>query len=363
MSPAVHHFVATLETGAVGNHIVEMQRLVRGLGHASEIFTEHRRGDIGTTGHHFTDYGRARRSRSDDILVYHTAIGSVVADFVVGCPQRLVVNHHNITPASYYAPWEPDVVHGINWGRDQLAAHARRATLGIGDSTYNAAELEALGYPATAVVPILIDLDHLTTPVDEATRSRLVDESGTGAAWLFVGRISPNKGHHDLLKAFSVYRRVFDPGAVLRVVGPCSSDSYLRALSDFAEAVQVDTAVSFIGPVSAGEVAAHYAAADVFVGLSDHEGFCVPLLEAMHHRLPIVAFGATAVPETLASAGLCLDDKAPTVVAAAANRVMSDPALRTTLTDAGVARLGDFALPVTRQRMTDVLAPLLSGSS
>ncbi|MCU1378911.1 MAG: hypothetical protein JWN29_1894 [Acidimicrobiales bacterium] len=338
---ALHQFLPVLEPGAIGAHSLEVQRLCHELGLASEIYAEEVRPVWHGRGRTLKEF----RGRGDDVLLYHVAIGSGVADFVAGRVEPLVVDHHNITPASYFAEWEPDVVHGIAWGRQQLARLAGRTTLGLADSGFNRGELEALGYGRTAVAPILLDTSTFERAVDEAALERL---GGRGRAWLFVGRVAPHKGQHDLIKAFAAYRRVYDGDAVLRIVGASSADRYVAALHDLVSALQLDDAVDITGGVSDGELAAHYRAADVFVCVSEHEGFCVPLLEAMHHRLPIVAYGSTAVPETLGAGGLCLPGKSPTTVAAAVDRVLRDPALQRALADAGERRLADFDLSVTR---------------
>jgi glycosyltransferase involved in cell wall biosynthesis len=338
----LHQFVPTLEPGAVGQHLLEVQRLCRELGVASDVFTEFVAPPMRGHGRDFREY----RGAAGDVLLYHVAIGSPVGDFVAARPEPLVVDHHNITPAAYYLDWEPPVVHGIAWGRNQLAALAPRTTLGLADSGFNRGELDALGYQHTQVAPILLDTSSFDRAVDEAAAERLAHAGG--AAWLFVGRLAPNKCQHDLIKAFAAYRRVYDPAAVLRIVGGSSSDRYLDALQRLVRGLHLQGAVELTGGVSDAELAAHYRSADVFVCVSEHEGFCVPLLEAMHHGVPIVAYGATAVPETLGAGGLCLPTKAPTTVAAAVDRVLRDGVLRDQLVAAGRARLDHFALARTR---------------
>ncbi len=349
---AVHHFVATYEPGAIGGHIVELQRLCHDLGWESEVFTEHLRG---LPGRSYREYDRM--ARPDDVLVYHTAIGTPVSDYVHERTERLVVDHHNLTPVAHFAAWEPAMVHGLAWGRAQLAAMSSRAALGIADSSFNASELHDLGFTHTAVVPILMDLAQLQREGADAEAARLRSD---GRAWLFVGRIAPNKAHHDLIKAFAAYRHAYDSDARLRIVGASASDRYVDALHAFVRALGLDDAVTFVGPVSDAVLAAHYRAASVYVSLSDHEGFCVPLLEAMHNELPVVAYASSAVPETLGAGGLCLASKEPERVAAAVHRVLTDPALRDALTAAGVRHLATFDLAVTRQRMADALSPLVA---
>ena len=156
---------------------------------------------------------------------------------------------------------------------------------------------------------------------------------------LFVGRLSPNKAQHHLVEALWLYRRWHDPDAVLHLVGPAVTRSYVEAVFAFADELGLAGAIRHGEDLTDGELGAWYADADVFVCLSDHEGFCIPLLEAMRSGLPIVAFAAGAVPETLGEAGILLDSKRPRVVAAAVDRVRRDAALVDGLAAAGHRRL------------------------
>ncbi len=160
-----------------------------------------------------------------------------------------------------------------------------------------------------------------------------------------------------------MYRRVYDPDARLVLVGAASSSVYEVALRRFVSELGLEGAVEFAGSVSDAELGSLYRGADVFVCVSEHEGFCVPLLEAMAHGVPVVAFGAAAVPETLGDAGLVLDVKSPGVVAAAVGRVLGDVGLRDGLVAAGRVRLGEFSLERSRERLWDALSPLIAESA
>ncbi|MDP9386546.1 MAG: glycosyltransferase, partial [Actinomycetota bacterium] len=303
---ALHQFVPTFEPGAVGAHMLELQRLARErLGVEAELFAEFVHPAMEGRARRHTDYGRRVPARPGDVLVYHVAIGSAVADFVRDRGEPLVVDHHNITPPELYERWEPAAAYGCSWGRAQLPELAGRAVLGVADSTFNEDELRRAGYTATATAPILLDLDGFATTADEAALAAL-QETSTGTEWLFVGRVSPNKCQHDVIKAFAAYRKVYDPGARLHLVGGSSSASYWSALEGYAAALGLSGAVHLTGSVSPGRLAAHYRAADVLVCLSRHEGFCIPLLESMAHRVPVVALAATAVPGTVGDAGVLL---------------------------------------------------------
>ena len=159
---------------------------------------------------------------------------------------------------------------------------------------------------------------------------------------MFVGRLAPNKAQHDIVKALAAYRQFHDAGARLVLVGGGTDEPYGRALRRFVHALGLDDAVTFAGAASAEQLVAHYEAADVFVVCSEHEGFCVPLLEAWHFGLPVVAYAAAAVPETLGDAGILLGVKDACTIAAAVHHVVTDDALRLHLVAAGTARLRAF---------------------
>jgi glycosyltransferase involved in cell wall biosynthesis len=270
--------------------------------------------------------------------VYQLAIGNVAGDFVATRPERLIVNYHNLTPLQYFRGWEPVAAWGVTWGRTQLHSLAHRARLGIAVSQYNEAELVDAGYVRTTVVPFLLDQHALDVEADAATLDRLTRER-RGTEWLFVGRLAPNKAQHDVVKAFAAYRRFHDADARLHLVGGGIDTNYGRTLVNFVDALALANNVAFAGSVTREQLAAHYRAADALVVCSEHEGFCVPLVEAMHHRLPIVAFAAAAIPETLGDAGVLLGTKDPCTVAAAVARVVCDDGLRRHLVEEGARRV------------------------
>jgi glycosyltransferase involved in cell wall biosynthesis len=357
---AVHQFVPILEGGAVGAHTLQVQRLARDLGMESTIFAAELAPGFEVLGELVDEY--RVRGRRDDVLLYQAATGSAVADLLLEHPQRLLVNYHNLTPARFFEGWAPDAVHSVTWGWSQVRKLAKESDLGIAVSAFNERELRTAGFRETAVAPVLVDVEAFDRAVDHDALARLTEAKvGGGADLLFVGRLAPNKAQHDLIKALAAYRRLYDPKARLHVVGTSSSESYRTALVAYADALGLADAVELTGSVSDGELAAHYRAADVFVCVSEHEGFCVPLLEAMHHRLPIVAYAAAAVPETLADAGVLLPTKDPLTVAAAVHRVLADETVAAALRERGGVRLGDFSLERSRRRFTEVLEAYLSG--
>ncbi len=329
---------------AIGGHVVQLRDLMRARGYQSDIYYGTATADRLDHGFPVTRIGD--RPSAGRVLLYQLSIGSGVADVFRGRSERKFVNYHNITPADLLEAWVPAVGEEVRWGRAQLRDLAPVTEFAIADSAFNERELQAAGYRATATVPLLIDLDGFSGSPDPDLAGRLAGQKEQGGAdLLFVGKVSPHKGQDDLIKALAAYRRLYDPRARLHLVGGAISEDYRVALERFAAELDLAEAVEFAGSVTHEELIAYYAASDAFVCLSNHEGFCVPLLEAMVHGLPIVAHTTSAVPETVQGAGLVLPNKEPARVAAAIDRVVGDPRLRAVLARAAAERVASFALP------------------
>jgi glycosyltransferase involved in cell wall biosynthesis len=351
---AVHQFVPSFYAhDAVGAHARQLRQLLRELGLHSEIYTLE--GDAGEDG--VLPVARfSRRGRTaDTTLVYQLATGSALAPWFRERSEPKVVNYHNVTPPQFFDAWSLDAAAAVATGRRQLRALAATATVGLTVSAFNQAELVEAGYRATAVAPVLVELGAVAP--DPVAADRLAS-ARQGLEVLFVGRIAPNKAQHDLVKALAAYRRIYDPNARLHLVGGVAVPRYQTALAGFVEDLGLEGAVTLTGPVSPGVLAAHYRNADVFVCLSEHEGFCVPLLEAMSYGLPVIAFAAAAVPETLGGAGLLLTDKSPATVAAAIHTVRADPNLRAEMVAEGSARVEAFSPTRTRARYVELFEGL-----
>ncbi|HVC14360.1 MAG TPA: glycosyltransferase [Acidimicrobiales bacterium] len=338
---------------AIGVHTVNLTHSLRAAGIESDIYYGTCTPDMAEIGRPIGAIGRRAQGR---FLLYQASIGSPVFDTLMTREEPVFVNYHNITPTELLAPWEPAVAYETSLGRAQLARLAARVALAVADSHYNELELVEAGYARTAVVPLLIDMVRAGPSPDGATVRRLDEaKAGGGTDLLFVGKVSPHKAPHDLVKMLSVYRRVYDPAARLRLVGSPLGERYGPALAAFIRELGLDDAVEITGSVDSSVLEAYFRAADVFVCASEHEGFCVPIVEAMGHGVPVVAYGVTAVPETVGDSGLVLSTKDPLRFATAVHRVVDDADLRERLAAAALRRLDRFSLPRSTSRFVDLL--------
>ena len=338
---------------AIGVHTVNLRDGLRAAGIDSDIYYGSFTPDVEREGRPVTELGRGGRDRW---LLYQASIGSPVYDLLAARPEPKLVNYHNITPALLLRDWEPNVAYEASLGRSQLARLAPQSRLAVADSAFNESELVAVGYSNTAVVPLLIDMTATGADPDPATADRLAaDKDRGGPDLLFVGKISPHKAPHDLVKMLSVYRRLYDPRARLRLVGSPLGERYAPALAAFVAELGLTEAVTVTGSVSASVLEAYYRAADVFVCASDHEGFCVPVVEAMGHGVPVVAYGTAALPETVGDAGLVLPDKSPLRFAAAVARVVDDATLRQRLAASAARRANRFSVERSTARFVQLV--------
>ena len=321
---AIHQVLATLGYGdAIGHEVLGIQRVLRGAGYESEIFVE-------TADHRLEDLTRDYRelvdaSHPENLLFHHFSLGSKASRTAYALADRMALVYHNITPPEYFVGVHRTLARQCFRGRRELRAYAERCDLALGDSDFNRRDLDTLGFPRTDVLPVVPDFSHLDGEPN-ALVAREFDDDWTNV--VFVGRVIANKRIEDLISFFHTYHALFNPRSRLIIVGAYSGyERYLASLFDLIDRVGASN-VHFTGHVSDEELVAFYEVADVFLCASEHEGFCVPLVEAFYKQIPVVAYAATAVPDTMDGAGVLYDSKEPLHVAALIDAVVSNPTLQ-----------------------------------
>jgi len=350
---AVHQLVSNFDYGdAIGNHVRALRGLLRGWGYPSDVYAQYIHEGLAREAGFFTRYRDV--AAVDNVVMFHFSIGSEITSFFAGLPDRKVLVYHNITPAEYFVGVNARVADRCRRGRWELARLIAVTDLALGVSEFNRRELEAAGFRRTGHLPILVDWTRYAHPPVRA----LEDAYRTGTNLLFVGRIAPNKRVEDLIKTYYFYRRV-DPDSRLLLVGSSvDTEGYLAGLQKLAAELGVLDGIAFTGSVSQAELCTYYRLASVYLSMSEHEGFCVPLLEAMHFGVPIVAYASTGVPETLGGAGLLVDQKDFPTLAELVHRLATDPALRAAVVAGQRERLRAFDEEAIGGRLRGYLAEL-----
>ena len=282
-----------------------------------------------------------RAATAEDLLLMHFGLGDESYDRLTALPAQQALIYHNITPPEFFDGLNPHAAHHARKGRAQLHALAKRIPFAIGVSEYNRRELESAGFAKTAAVPILVRWARYGVAADPEVQARW---RGPATNLLFVGRIAPNKRQDQLVRLLAYYRRCIDPEARLLLVGSFRDQpQYHARVHALARELGLEGAVHFAGGVSDAALAAYYAVASVFVSLSEHEGFAMPVLEAFHFGVPVVARDAGAVAETAGGAAIVLKERDLAMYAEAAALVRERESLRTQLVAAGRRRVADFA--------------------
>lgn len=334
----VHQFLPVLDGGdAIGNYAKALRGLFRRSGFASDIYVW--RPGKGQRRECLPYRKHSTVSSPQNVAVLHFSIGSPLSDYVKNLPDKKVMIYHNITPKEYLIGISERVYYIAKSGRKELASLSGCMDLCLCDSEFNRQDLLELGYRNVQVVPVLMDFSLLDLPPDRRVRE------GYGDDWanlLFVGRIAPNKKQEDVIRIFHYYKTYINPRSRLFLVGTAKQmPRYLEILKSLVERLSLKDVV-FTGRATQSELNAYYKTADVLVCMSEHEGFCVPLVEGMYFRVPIVAFDAGAVPETLGGAGVLVKEKDHPAMAEMIDLLLTDEALRSRVIAAQDERLKYF---------------------
>ena len=337
---------------AISNHALAVRDRLRSLGYRSRVVARHVDPKVADQAEVFRPGCLAESAG----LLYHHSIGSEVTEPAARHPGPKCLIYHNITPARFLAPYRPDHAAELARGRADLPLLARHFPLSVGVSAYNAAELRACGFADPGVLPIAIEPGKWNVPADPGLM-RLLQDGRTNV--LFVGRVAPNKCQHDLVAAFARYRE-FDPGGRLILVGGSDpTHPYHREVVEAVRRNGLGGHVVVTGHVTDAQVAAYYRTAHLFWSMSEHEGFCVPLVEAMWFDVPVLAYKSSAIPESLGDARVLFTDKRDLRrVAGLAAVLARDPAARADVLRAQRARRRAFLPTAAWGALDDVLQAL-----
>ena len=348
----VNQWVPAAHRGdAIGDSARRMRDFLRAMGHESELYALTIDEDLQNEVHPFADPA----ARQGDMTIFHYALPSAMTEAFGRLSTRRVLQYHNVTPAAFFAPYDPALFRLATLARQELGTLAGRTDLALAVSEFNRQELESIGFGSTAILPLAVDATRVTQPVARPSLDKLLDDEMVN--FLFVGRIAPNKKIEDHLRLAEHYKRYVDAYYRFIFVGRYDAVpryySTIRAL--MLEYRLLNDRFLFTGPVSDEELAFYYQHAAVYISLSEHEGFCAPLLEAMAADVPILAYAAAAVPETLGGAGVQFAPKDLEYAAELAGALAFDDDLRSAIIAGQRRRLADFSDDRIVQQLTTII--------
>ncbi|MNW40488.1 GDP-mannose-dependent alpha-(1-6)-phosphatidylinositol monomannoside mannosyltransferase [compost metagenome] len=322
MDLRIFQVIDALDYGdAVSNHCIELHRALNNLGYSTQIYSKFSHEKVAEYRESFEKI----KIRKQDIIIFHFSGKSLLVNELIKLNCKKILIYHNITPHFYFDGMEPHFSHCME-GREQLQELSGKFDVYLGDSQFNVEELKALGCSPCEVLPIVVDLEVKKDRKELA----LLKKGRAGEKFIFVGRVAPNKKHEDILKVFDYFYTYINPNAELYLIGNYNDYlPYYNKLTELSNRLASKKNIFFTGKVSEEELDFHYKSADVFLSMSEHEGFCVPLLESMSYGLPTFAFDAGAIRSTMGPAGIKLKSKDAADIAELIYYVLEDKELRT----------------------------------
>jgi glycosyltransferase involved in cell wall biosynthesis len=339
---------------AIGDSARRVRGMLRDAGHRSDLFAltmdDALRGDVRP----FSDPEATR----GNVTIFHFALPSPMTQAFAGLNGTRVLQYHNITPAAFFAPYDAGLFRLAALGRQELRSLVGHVDLALGDSEFNRAELEQLGFAPTGVMPIAVDTERITAAPRRPALDKILGDGLINI--LFVGRIVPNKRIEDHIRLAEMYKRYVDNYYRFIFVGRYDGlpRYYAQVQALISEFQMLPDRFWFTGPVPDEDLAAFYRWADVYVSLSEHEGFCVPLVEAMAAEVPVLAYAAGAVPETLGGAGMLFEPKDLEAAAEMLGMLVYDRPVRDRVLEGQRRRLADFAPARIEKRLSEIVGSL-----
>ena len=290
---------------AIGDTAFHMKEFFLSQGFDSEIYCLTRDKGLEDECELFSTHGK---HDSSDITFLHYALPSPLTQAFAKLPSHRVILYHNLTPHEFFEEFSPEMTRISRLGREELTSLVPHVSMALADSEFNRQELVQIGYSKTEVFPLFVDFKKYNRPMNDFTYE-LFREDRTNV--LFVGRIVPNKKIDDLIRVIFYYKKYISPLVRLVVVGKTSSlPPYYKSLIRLADEFYLKPEeICFTGHIPDDEMFSLYKASDVFLSLSEHEGFCLPFIESMVFDLPIIAYDSTAVPFTLDGSGVLIAHK------------------------------------------------------
>lgn len=345
----IHQIHPSVSYGdAIGNEMMEIRDILKEFGYESDIYAKFIHPKLKNI-KNYAEYIKV--SSPQNILIVHYSIGygSELLDFIRSLPDKKILLYHNITPPVFFQNFSSEYEHATKMGIHELKHEIRNIVdAALADSEFNRQDLISAGFKKTGVLPYLINFNKF----DIAPNSKIIQKYDDDFAnILVVGRISPNKKVDDSIKSFYYYNKYINPKSRLFLVGSYHGmDSYYNYLNDLIQKLDLKN-VYFTGHISLDELISYYKIGDIFLTMSEHEGFCVPLLESMLFEVPIIAYKSTAIPDTLGNAGILVNYKNYMEIAELINLLVEDKALRNIIIKKQSERLKFFS----RERIAEIL--------
>ena len=343
----IDQFLPTLSnTDAIGNEALIIRSMLKKWGYSSKIFAER------YTKQTKRLFNPIKKHKKSDVIIFHHSIGSKIIKYVKSEDAKKILLYHNVTPDHHFWGTNIEIANLASLGRQQLIEYKDYFDLALADSEYNRQELRDIGYSNTDVLPLLIDYEKYSIAHSKQIMNRYKDDY---VNLLFVGKIAPHKNQDKIIRVFNFYNKFINPKSRLFLVGSSSGfEKYNLQLHNLKKRLGLENVIITDG-VSQQELISYFKIADLFLCMSEHEGFCVPLIESMYFDVPIIAYNKTAVPGTLGDSSIIFETNNYLEIAELINHVLSDKSLRNRIVANQSKRLKSFELKATSKKLKELI--------
>ena len=355
----IHQVVNTLVKGdAIGNNVFAMNKVLRTYYSDTKIFACNIGGNINDST--VNKISKLPELDADDIVIYHLCEACMINDLIPKLKCKKIAIYHNTTPAYFFKQFDTAFSLMQKKARKQIAKLSNTFDLCIAVSNFNKDDLMELGFDGSKIItmPIIIPTQEYITDLDKITK--YYDDKYINI--LFVGRIVPNKKQEDIIRVFTYYQKYINKCSRLILVGSPFTQDYLDLLKKYIKDLNVDN-IEFKQSISFNDIKRIYKSANIFLCMSEHEGFCVPLVEAMLFNVPILAYDIEGVSETLGEGGALIDTKEPCVIANIINEIVCNKKFRNDILEYQQERVKYFDYDLAIRRFDKIIREFLKHNS
>jgi glycosyltransferase involved in cell wall biosynthesis len=346
----IHQIIPALSYGdAISNDAIAINNILKSRGFKSNIYAKWHDSRVSEYVKPLSSY----RGNSSNILFYHFSLGAgEINEYVKKLSDAKILIYHNITPPEFFYPYDKSSAFNCARGLKEIKELVGHFQLALGVSEFNRHDLVRYNFENTDVLPIFFDSSKFNLEMKNNSSRPKNDDI---VNLLFVGRIAPNKFQEDVIKIFFCYNQYINKKSRLYLVGNKQIELYVSRLKELVEKLGLTDLVIFTGMIKDEDLIQYYQNSDVFVCMSEHEGFCVPLLEAMYSRIPIIAYNSTGIAYTLGDSGILVNKKNYIEIAELINIVMEDVDLRDNIIRKQISQLEKFKYEVTAEKLFSII--------
>jgi glycosyltransferase involved in cell wall biosynthesis len=344
----IHQFSPSVHLGdGISNGMFFFQKILKSLGFQSEIYAENIKDDVKDL---VKNYKTFDIENKEQIIFIHYSIYYDFAPWIDKIKAKKHIIYHNITPPEFFKD-NQYLYDMCKKGIELLPDLASKFEGSIGDSKLNSDDLEKYNFKNIHTIPLLVDVEKVRS---FSFNYELFDKLSDDFNIIFVGRIAKNKAQHDLIKIADIYRYI-NPNFKMYIIGGTTDSAYFEELNELINQNKLHNNVIITGKVSNEDLYAYYKSANIFLCMSEHEGFGMPLIEAMLFNVPVLAYDSSNIANTLNHGGVLFKEKSHKHIASTIELIRNNPKLKDEIIQTQLKAVASYEYNTIVKQVVDYL--------